>query len=68
LDRIGVYELLTVTESLRDAIVDRAPHEDMRKLASADGMRTLQQEALTLVETGTTTLAEVMRSIYATKA
>jgi len=31
-------------------------------------MRTLQQEALTLVETGTTTLAEVMRSIYATKA
>ena len=68
LDRIGVYELMTVTESLREAILDRAPHEDMRKLASAYGMRTLQQEALTLVETGTTTLAEVMRSIYATKA
>ena len=33
-------------------------------MARAEGMRTLQEEAARLVETGVTTLAEVLRSIY----
>lgn len=63
-DRIGVYELMPVTDALRGLIIDRAPHEDVRKLACAEGMRTLQEEAARLVEAGVTTLAEVLRSIY----
>jgi type IV pilus assembly protein PilB len=64
LERIGVYELLTVTDSVRELILDRASHDELRKLARAEGMRTLQEEAIRLVENGVTNLAEVLRSIY----
>lgn len=64
LERIGVYEMLVVTDEVRELIVDRAPHDQMRKLARSQGMRTLQEQAAQLVTHGTTTAAEVMRSIY----
>jgi type IV pilus assembly protein PilB len=64
LERIGVYEMLVVTDEVRELIVDRAPHDQMRKLAKSQGMRTLQEQAAQLVTHGTTTAAEVMRSIY----
>jgi type IV pilus assembly protein PilB len=64
LERTGVYELLTVTDEVRELIVQRAPHDEMRKLALSQGMRTLQEQAVRLVRDGTTTAAEVMRSIY----
>ncbi|MGE5827572.1 MAG: GspE/PulE family protein [Micromonosporaceae bacterium] len=64
LDRIGVYEMMDVTDAIRDMVLARASHEDLRKVARAEGMRTLQEEAARLVEAGVTTLAEVLRSIY----
>ena len=64
LERIGVYELLAVTDEVRELIVDRAPQDEMRKVAQHQGMRTLQEQAVRLVRDGTTTAAEVMRSIY----
>ncbi|HWJ66049.1 MAG TPA: ATPase, T2SS/T4P/T4SS family [Nocardioides sp.] len=64
LERIGVYEMLVITDEVRELIVDRAPHDQMRKLARSQGMRTLQEQAAALVTNGTTTAAEVMRSIY----
>ncbi|MEV8514986.1 GspE/PulE family protein [Dactylosporangium sp. NPDC051484] len=64
LERTGVYEMLTVTGRIREMILDRASHEEIRKVARAEGMRTLQEEAARLVEAGVTTLAEVLRSIY----
>ena len=64
MERIGVYELLPVTDSIRELILDRASHDEIRKLARSEGMRTLQEEAVRLVESGVTTLAEVLRAIY----
>jgi len=64
LDRTGVYEIMPVTDAIRELILDRAPHGEMRKAARYEGMRTLQEEAVRLVHAGVTTLAEVMRSIY----
>ncbi|KAB2809001.1 pilus assembly protein PilB [Pimelobacter simplex] len=64
LERIGVYEMLVVTDEVRELIVDHAPHDQMRKLARSQGMRTLQEQAVRLVSDGVTTAAEVMRSIY----
>jgi type IV pilus assembly protein PilB len=64
LDRIGVHELLAVNDEVREMIIDRASHEDLRNLARAQGMSTVQEEAMQLVASGVTTLAEVMRSIY----
>ncbi|BBH16123.1 pilus assembly protein PilB [Nocardioides baekrokdamisoli] len=64
MDRVGVYELLPVSQPIRDLILDRAPHDKMREVARAEGMRTLQEQAIRLVESGVTTAAEVMRTIY----
>jgi type IV pilus assembly protein PilB len=64
LERIGVYEMMQVTDSIRELILDRASHDELRKLARSEGMRTLQEEAVRLVENGVTNLAEVLRSIY----
>jgi len=64
LDRIGVYELLTVTDAIRELILDRGSHDDLRKVARAEGMRVLQEEALRLVDAQVTTVSEVLRSIY----
>jgi type IV pilus assembly protein PilB len=64
LDRIGVYELLPITDAVRELVLDKRSHEELRKLARAEGMRTLQEESVRLITTGVTTAAEVMRSIY----
>jgi len=64
LDRIGVYEMLTVTDGVRELVLRRAPHGEIQNLARREGMRTLRDEALRLVETGVTNPAEVLRSIY----
>jgi type IV pilus assembly protein PilB len=64
LERTGVYEMLPVSDAIRELILDRAPHGELRKTARYEGMRTLQEEAVRLVMAGVTNLAEVMRSIY----
>jgi type IV pilus assembly protein PilB len=64
LERVGVFELMPISERIRELIVERGAHDQIRKVARAEGMRTLQEEAARLVEAGTTTVAEVLRSIY----
>jgi type IV pilus assembly protein PilB len=64
LERIGVYEMMLVSDAIRELVLDRASHDELRKVARSEGMRTLQEEAARLVEGGVTTLAEVLRSIY----
>ena len=64
LERIGVYEMMPVTDSIRELIIDRASHDEVRKLARSEGLRTLQEESMRLVEAGVTNLAEVLRTIY----
>jgi type IV pilus assembly protein PilB len=63
-DRIGVYELLRITPELRRLIVGWATTEELRRLAVAQGMRTMLQEALSLVESDITTIPEVIRTLY----
>jgi type IV pilus assembly protein PilB len=64
-ERIGVYELLKITPEIRRLLVGWATQEELRRLATAQGMRTLEQEALALVERDVTTVPEVIRTIYA---
>jgi type II secretory ATPase GspE/PulE/Tfp pilus assembly ATPase PilB-like protein len=60
-----VYELLTVTEEMRQLLVMPTPsHDAMRRLAVEQGMRPLRAEGVRLVEEDETTLAEILRSIY----
>jgi type IV pilus assembly protein PilB len=64
-DRIGVYELLRITPELRRLIVGWATTEELRRLAVAQGMRTMLREAMALVENDVTTVPEVIRTLYA---
>jgi type IV pilus assembly protein PilB len=64
-DRVGVYELLRITPEIKRLVVGWATQDELRRMAVSQGMRTLQDEALTLIETNVTTIAEVVRSIYA---
>jgi type IV pilus assembly protein PilB len=64
LERIGVYELLVVSDEMKALIVDGASHQDIRALAIEQGMRTMRQEAVQLVADDVTTISEVVRTIY----
>ncbi len=63
-DRIGIYEVLAVTDELKELIVENAPHAELRKCAMAQGMRTLRDQAVQLVTQDKTTIAEVLRTVY----
>ncbi|HVA09447.1 MAG TPA: GspE/PulE family protein, partial [Acidimicrobiales bacterium] len=62
--RIGVYELLRVTPEIKGLIVSSSDHDAIRLMAQREGMRTLSQEAMSLVVNDVTTLAEVIRTIH----
>jgi type IV pilus assembly protein PilB len=64
LDRVGVYELLRMTPEIKRLIVERASQDDLRDQAQSQGMRTLCDEAIALVDQGSTTISEVVRGIY----
>ncbi len=64
-DRIGVYELLQMTPEIKRLIVGWATQDELRRLAQKQGMRTLREEAISLVSQDVTTISEVIRSIYA---
>jgi type IV pilus assembly protein PilB len=64
LERIGVYEMMLITDGVRELVLKHATHEEIRAAARMEGMRTLKEEAARLVEGGITTLGEVLRSIY----
>jgi type IV pilus assembly protein PilB len=64
--RIGVYELLRITPELRRLIVGWATTEELRRLAVAQGMRTMLREAMQLVEDDVTTIPEVVKTLFTT--
>jgi type IV pilus assembly protein PilB len=63
-ERIGVYELLRVTDEIKNLIVKDATHDELRSMAVLQGMRPMREEAIRLVGQDVTTIAEVIRSIY----
>jgi type IV pilus assembly protein PilB len=63
--RVGVYELLPVNDPIRELIVGRATHHELRAVAVEQGMRTMQTQAFELVVDGVTTVEDVLRSVYA---
>jgi type IV pilus assembly protein PilB len=64
-DRIGIYELLRVTPELKRLVVGWATQDELRRMAVSQGMRTLKDEAMALVERDITTVDEVVKTIYA---
>lgn len=61
LGRVGVFEIMTITTALRDAVLQNRPHNELMEIAIAEGMTTLEQAAKKKVLDGVTTVAEVNR-------
>jgi type IV pilus assembly protein PilB len=61
--RIGVFEILPVDADIKPLIAHSAPATEIRAAAIAAGMRTLQDDALAKVATGTTSLEEALRVV-----
>ena len=64
-ERIGVYELMRITPEIKRLIVGWATQEELQRMAVSQGMRTLRDEAISLISDDVTTISEVVRSIYA---
>lgn len=63
--RIGVFEVMPITESLKSAIARGSFAEESKKIAVEEGMTTLFDYSLDLVLKGETTFEEVERVILA---
>jgi general secretion pathway protein E len=61
LGRMGVYEIMLLTEALRDLIKEDSDIDTLRRQGIKDGMRTLRLSGAQKVGAGLTTIAEVLR-------
>jgi type IV pilus assembly protein PilB len=59
--RTGLYEVMSISDEIRDLTVERASSEDIRKVAVAQGMRPLRADGFEKVKHGITSIAEVAR-------
>ncbi|NOT54551.1 MAG: type II/IV secretion system protein, partial [Deltaproteobacteria bacterium] len=59
--RNGIFELLTITEGVRQLILKRSASDAIKNAAVAQGMRTLREDGWRKVREGSTTVAEVLR-------
>ncbi|MEJ8838617.1 GspE/PulE family protein [Ramlibacter sp. AN1133] len=60
--RLGVYEVLANTPAVKKAIQQKAPSDEILRLAVADGMTTLEQDALEKTMQGHLDLKQVLAS------
>jgi len=65
--RVGLYELMEVTEEVAKAINANVAEDQLRKLACQEGMSTLREAGLQKVRLGETSLEEVLKKTTITK-
>lgn len=61
--RIGIYELLLVTERIQKLALEKASGKEIARVAIEEGMITLRQDGLLKVKQGITSLEEVLRVV-----
>jgi type IV pilus assembly protein PilB len=59
--RVGIYELLDMSDEIRDMITSDASVDDIKNLARTQGMTTLREAGLKLIFDGLTTIDEIVR-------
>ena len=62
--RTAIHELLDMTDSIREMIIDRRPGSEIRRQAEKEGLSSLRSSALKKVFTGQTTLYEINRVTF----
>ena len=61
--RLAVHEVMLISEEIERLIVGRASSDEIRRVATAQGMIGLRQDGLAKVALGRTTLEEVSRVV-----
>jgi type II secretory ATPase GspE/PulE/Tfp pilus assembly ATPase PilB-like protein len=62
--RTAIHELLDLTDSIREIILEKKPTSEIRKLAQHEGMHFLRESALDRVRRGLTTLKEINKVTF----
>ncbi|MBI3652201.1 MAG: type II/IV secretion system protein [Acidobacteria bacterium] len=62
--RSAIHELLDVTDSIREIILERRPGSEVRRTARAEGLTSLRESAIAKVFAGLTTLHEINRVTF----
>jgi type IV pilus assembly protein PilB len=62
--RVGLFEVMQVTPTVRDMILSDASVAEIRKQCIEDGMLTLRQSGLAKIRNGVTTIEEVIRETF----
>lgn len=61
--RIGIYEVLNVTETIKELIAKSATSDQIQKQAQKEGMRTMVEDGFIKAAQGVTSIEEVLRVI-----
>ncbi len=64
LGRIGVYELLTLTDALRKALIKGTSASELKEQAVKEGMTPMGRDGMQKVKDGLTAPGEVMRNVF----
>jgi type IV pilus assembly protein PilB len=59
--RIGLYEVMPISDGLRRMILERTSADELREQARSEGMRTLREDGLEKIRRGVTSVSEVLR-------
>ncbi|MEO6798129.1 MAG: GspE/PulE family protein [Candidatus Dormibacter sp.] len=66
--RIGIFEVLKITDAIKRLLLRDASPELLRQQAIDEGMTTLRESGLAKIDQGLTTIAEVVRSVHVSEA
>ena len=66
LGRTGIFEILTMSDSIRMMVSNRASSTDIRAQALKEGMVSMVNDGMRKVKEGITTPSEVLRNAYFT--
>lgn len=61
--RVGIFEILEMTDKIRKLVVEKAPSTKITAAAMEEGMTTMLQDGIQKVFNGVTTLDEVLRAV-----
>jgi len=59
--RTAIYEILVITDTIRDLVMQRVPANIIKKKAQEQGMRTLRLDGWQKILSGATTIPEVLK-------
>jgi type IV pilus assembly protein PilB len=61
--RIGIYEVMPVTQTIKELIMKNATGDDIEKQAKTEGMLTMSEDGIFRAAQGITTIEEVLRVV-----